>query len=75
MHTLPFFVTVAGLAVGSYVASRVARKDAFAMFGWSAAGAIPGVALLVGEPVYMLTLAVVLPLLAIRHRRTQHAQG
>jgi hypothetical protein len=62
-----FLIMAVGLTCGIYLGVRLARNDRVGYFGWTAAGAIPGAALLAAEPNAMWTLAALLPLLVWRY--------
>jgi hypothetical protein len=63
-------ITVIGLALGWLIANRIAKNSILTAFGSMACGAIPGIALQCGEPWYMLTLVLVLPLMWLHYRHT-----
>ncbi len=64
-----FPILVVGLALGLFLATRYAKNDFPARFGWAAAGAVPGAAVLVGEPKYVFVLLLLIPFLVWRNRR------
>ena len=71
-----FLIIVAGIAVGSLLSKLFTRNDIYARVAWSCAGASPGVALLVGEPRFMLFIPVCfLPLLLRRKKRDSSESG
>ncbi len=63
-----FLISAVGIALGVLMGNRFAKCDHIAQYCWAIVGAIPGAALLVDKPEYMLLLLVVLPLLGLRSR-------
>lgn len=74
-HLIPLVVVCCGLALGGWIARRCCRGDSLAHLGWLVAGAVPGAALMVGEPYYILGLVVVLPLLLLRHHQRKDSRS
>ncbi len=65
---LIFLIIIVGLGIATWIANKVSRGDFLSLFLWSVAGAMPGNALLVKEPLYMLSMLVIFGLIAWRHQ-------